>query len=175
MSFIDLAKKRYSVRSYLPKPVEEEKLMRVLEAGRVAPSAVNYQPYFFVVVRDEEKRRDIATSYPRPWILQAPVVIVICADHSRSWRRKDGKDHADIDAAIAIDHMTLEAAEAGLGTCWVCAFDAMLCHQILNLPPHIETIALLPLGYPADSADPDRHEKGRKNLDDLVFWDEYIS
>ena len=173
MSFIELAKRRYSVRNYMDKPVEEEKLLKVLEAGRVAPSAVNYQPYLFVVVRDEEKRKDIATTYPRPWILKAPVLIVICGDHERSWRRNDGKDHADIDAAIAIDHMTLAAVDMGLGTCWVCAFDAMLCHQILNLPQHIETIALLPLGYPADSPDTDRHEKGRRSLEDLVFWDDY--
>ncbi len=171
MSFIDLAKKRYSVRKYRNTPVEAEKLLHVLEAGRVAPSAVNYQPLFFVVVQDVEMRKDIATTYHRPWILDAPVIIVVCGDHSRSWRRSDGKDHLDIDAAIAIDHMTLAAADIGLGTCWVCMFDSMLCHKILNLPPHVEAVALLPLGYPADKTDPERHATQRKRLEEMVFWD----
>ena len=122
-----------------------------------------------MVVTDEILRKDIATSYQRAWILQAPVIIVICGDHSRSWRRADGKDHLDIDAAIAVDHMTLAAAELGLGTRWVCKFDSMLCHKILDLPSHIETIALLPIGYPEDEGDINRHEKERKSVDEMVF------
>ena len=171
MSFLDLAKKRYSVRKYKKIPVEEEKLNQVLEAGRVAPSAVNYQPLYFVVVRDKTLLKDIATTYERAWILQAPVIIVICGDHNRSWRRPDGKDHLDIDAAIAIDHMTLAAADIGLGTCWVCMFDSMLCHKILELPSNIETIALLPLGYQADIADINRHETKRKSIEEMVRHD----
>ena len=170
MSFLDLAKERYSVRKYKNIPVEEEKLNQVLEAGRIAPSAANYQPLIFVVITDEIMRKDIATTYQRPWILQAPVIIVICGDHSRSWRRPDGKDHLDIDAGIAVDHMTLSAAELGLGTCWVCNFDSMLCHTILGLPSNIETIALLPLGYPADEVDVNRHDTRRKSIDEMVFW-----
>jgi nitroreductase len=168
MSFLDLAKKRYSVRKYKNIAVEEEKLNQVLEAGRVAPSAANYQPLYFVVVTDETLRKDIATTYQRPWILQAPVIIVVCGDHSRSWRRPDGKDHLDIDAAIAADHMTLAAADIGLGTCWVCMFDSMLCHKILDLPSYIEAVALLPLGYPADEGDVNRHERKRKSIDEMV-------
>lgn len=102
--------------------------------------------------------------------MQAPVIIVICGDHSRSWRRPDGKDHLDIDAGIAVDHMTLSAAELGLGTCWVCNFDSMLCHTILGLPSNIETIALLPLGYPADEVDVNRHDTKRKSIDEMVLW-----
>jgi nitroreductase len=170
MSFINLAKKRYSVRSYRDTPVEAEKLHQVLEAGRIAPSAANIQPLFFVVIQDLEMRKDIATTYHRPWILEAPVIIVVCGDHDQSWRRPDGKDHLDIDAAIAIDHMTLAAADIGLGTCWVCMFNSMLCHEILNLPPHVETVALLPLGYPADKADKKRHTTKRKRFDEMVSW-----
>lgn len=171
MSFLELAKKRYSVHKYKKIPVEVEKLEEILEAGRVAPSAVNYQPLYFIVIRDSAMRRDIATTYHKPWILEAPVLIVICGDHSKSWRRPDGKDHLDMDAAIAIDHMTLAAADLGLGTCWVCMFDSMLCHKILNLPPFIETIALLPLGYPADRVDSNRHKKGRKSFEEIVRMD----
>lgn len=171
MSFLELAKKRYSTRKYENIPVEKEKLMEILEAGRVAPSAANYQPLHFIVIQDQEMRKDIATTYHKPWILQAPVIIVVCGDHNRAWRRPDGKDHLDIDAAIAIDHMTLAAADLGLGTCWVCMFNALLCHQILNLPRQIETIALLPLGYPADEVDVNRHEKERKRIDEIIHWD----
>jgi nitroreductase len=171
MSFIELAKKRYSVRNYQNTPVEEEKIIQVLEAGRVAPTAKNYQPFYFVVVQNEELKQKIAPVYSRDWIMQAPVLIVICGDHSKSWRRADGKDHCDIDAAIAIDHMTLAAAELGLGTCWVCAFNAMQCHKILGLPPHIETIALLPLGYPAEEAGQERPAMKRRELKDIVCWD----
>lgn len=173
MSFIDLAKKRYSVRNYKDTPVEEEKLLKVLEAGRVAPSAVNYQPVEFIVIRDEERRKKVAQCYRREWLLKAPVLIVVCGDHSRSWRRADGKDHCDIDAAIAVDHMTLAAAELGLGTCWVCAFNSMQCHKILELPAHLETIALMPLGYPADAPDPYRHGVKRRKISDMVHWEFY--
>ncbi|HHT62941.1 MAG: nitroreductase family protein [Bacillota bacterium] len=173
MSFLDLAKKRFSVRNYQARPVEEEKLMQVLEAGRVAPSAVNYQPVHFIVVRNEEIKKKVASTYKRDWLLTAPVIIVVCGDHSRSWRRGDGKDHCDIDAAIAIDHMTLAAVELGLGTCWICAFNSMECHKILGLPSHIEVIALLPLGYPGQEADTERHQTQRKPLDELVSWDKY--
>ncbi|HEX3043839.1 MAG TPA: nitroreductase family protein [Bacillota bacterium] len=171
MSFLEIAKKRYSVRSYQKTPVEPEKLQQVLEAGRIAPSAVNFQPWVFVVAQTEAARKKIATAYPREWLLQAPVIIVICGDHSQSWKRRDGKDHCDIDAAIAIDHMALAAADLGLGTCWVCAFDAPLCRQALGLPEHLEPIALLPLGYPADSPDPARYETKRKKLDQIVRWE----
>ena len=131
MSFLELAKKRYSVRSYLDRPVEKEKLLQVLEAARIAPSAVNKQPWNFIVVTNENTKNKIAETYPREWFKTAPAVIVVCGDHSKSWKRKDGKDHCNIDVA-AIDHMTLAATDLGLGTCWVCAFDAKQCHKILG-------------------------------------------
>ncbi|NMB42284.1 MAG: nitroreductase [Firmicutes bacterium] len=173
MSFLELAKRRYSTRSFKNKPVEEEKLRKILEAARVAPSAVNYQPLHFIVLQNKNMREKIATTYAGKWILEAPAVIVVCGNHSKSWRRADGKDHCDIDAAIAIDHMTLQAAELGLGSCWVCAFNSMQCHRLLELPSHIETIALLPIGYPADTADPDRHETKRKKTNEIVHWDKF--
>jgi len=175
MSFLELATKRYSTRSFKNIPVEEEKLKEILEAARVAPSAVNFQPLHFIVLRDEEIRKKVAATYKREWIFEAPVIIVICGDHSKSWRRSDGKDHCDIDAAIAVDHMTLAAADFSLGTCWVCNFNSMQCHKILKLPPHIETMALLPLGYPADEADLNRHATKRKKMEEIVHWDGFGS
>ncbi|MFC1584664.1 nitroreductase family protein [Fibrobacterota bacterium] len=173
MNFLELAKTRCSIRKYKDQPVEEEKLKAVLEAGRIAPSAVNYQPWYFIVVREQELRKKVAATYGREWINQAPVILVICGDHSKSWRRGDGKDHCDIDVAIAIDHMTLAAAELGLGSCWVCKFNAMQCSELLKLPVHLETIALLPIGYPAgerDDKDIERHLK-RKTLEEVAHWD----
>ncbi|NLK97692.1 nitroreductase family protein [Defluviitalea saccharophila] len=170
MNFIDLAKKRYSVRKFKDMAVEKEKILQVLEAGILAPSAVNYQPCHFIVITDEEIRSKVAETYPRPWFQSAPVIIVACGDHSQSWIRKDGKDHCDIDVAIAVDHMTLAATDLGLGTCWVCAFDAKKCHEVLELPENLEVIALLPMGYPMEESEP---EKKRKSIKDMVSWERY--
>ncbi|NLW60572.1 MAG: nitroreductase, partial [Firmicutes bacterium] len=118
MSFLELTKKRYSVRKYKDQPVEREKLLQVLEAARNAPSACNFQPWHFIVLTDETIKSKVAETYPRDWFKKAPVVIVACGDHSVSWKRADGKDHCDVDLAIAVEHMALAAAELGLGTCW---------------------------------------------------------
>lgn len=167
MSVYELMKQRCSVRKFEDKPVEKEKLTQVLEAARVAPSACNNQPWHFVVAQDDTLRQSVSSG----WAEKAPVIIVICGDHNASWHRGDGKDHCDVDAAIAIDHMTLMATELGLGTCWVCAFDAAKCHEVLRLPDHIEAIALLPIGYPDEASDPGRHDTDRKPLDTIVSWD----
>jgi nitroreductase len=170
MSFLDIANARYSVRSFEKKEVEMEKLLQVLEAARIAPSAVNFQPIHFVVVTEQEEKEKIYQTYKRDWIKEAPVIIVACGDHKTSWDRKDGKDHADIDVAIAVDHMSLAATDLGLGSCWVCAFDAKLCHQLLALPENLEIVALLPLGYPKGER---TTELRRKKLDELVSWERY--
>jgi len=167
MSFLELAKKRYSVRKYKDQPVEREKLLQVLEAARNAPSACNFQPWHFIVLTDETIKSKVAETYPRDWFKKAPVVIVACGDHSVSWKRADEKDHRDVDLAIAVEHMALAAAELGLGTCWICAFDAKRCHEILALPDNLEVIALLPLGYPEEERIPD---KNRKRLEEIVTW-----
>lgn len=170
MDFVDVMTKRFSVRSYKNHPVESEKIESVLNAGRIAPSAVNYQPWFFIVVMEKEGREKLNRIYPRLWFQSAPVVIIICADHSRSWkRRSDGFDSACVDAAIAIDHMTLRATDLGLGTCWVCNFDIQLCLSLFEIPEHIEPIALLPLGYPDETMG----EKKRKDLSEIVYWEKF--
>jgi nitroreductase len=171
-SFLELAKARYSVRNYQPKPVEKEKLMIVLEAGRIAPSAANYQPWHFIVIQDPAIRKKLDATYNRSWFSQAPVVIVICGDHKEAWKRGDGKDHTDIDASIAIDHMTLAAAEIGLGTCWICNFDAKMASEVLQLPENIEPIAYLPLGYPGGDKIHPCHTD-RKPLGKIVHWDKF--
>jgi nitroreductase len=170
MKFSALITQRYSARKYKDQPVEKEKLLHVLEAGRLAPSAVNFQPWQFLVITKPENLDRIVEVYPRDWIKKAPAIILAFADHSQSWKRNsDGKDFADVDIAIAVDHMTLQAAELGLGTCWVCNFDAVKCARILNLPSHIEPLVMLPLGYPDDSA----LAKKRKKLEEIVYWETF--
>jgi nitroreductase len=173
MEFIDLAKARYSCRKYQDKEVEQEKILKVLEAGRVAPSAANRQPWIFIVIKEKENLQKLYATYARDWIKTAPAVIAICGDHSRAWVRADGKDHTDVDASIATDHMTLAATELGLATCWICAFDKGLCTEVLDLPPHVEPIVLLPIGYPADHVEINRHKGQRKPLDELVKWEKF--
>ncbi|MCY1723239.1 nitroreductase family protein [Prolixibacteraceae bacterium Z1-6] len=165
MDFFQLAKSRFSVRKYKTTPVEDDKLLKVLEAGQVAPSAVNFQPWHFIVVTETETLEKIHQTYQRDWIKKAPVIIVAGADHSQSWKRSsDGKDSADIDIAIAVDHMTLMATELGLGTCWVCNFSVKKCSEVLKLPSHIEPCVLIPLGYP----DIENAPKKRKSLSEFV-------
>lgn len=169
MAFLDLAKQRYSSRKYQDKPVEKEKINYVLESAQAAPSAKNLQPVQLVVATDKEQLEKAQSCYGLPWIKTAPVIIIVCGDHRQAWRRGDGKGHADIDAAIAIDHMTLAATDTGLATCWICKFDALKCSELFALPEGLEPIAMLPLGYPDDEPNADRHYK-RKPLDELVHW-----
>ncbi len=168
--FSELIRQRFSVRAYTNREVEKEKLLQVLDAGRMAPSAANLQPWHFVVVSDHKKREEVCTCYKGAWLSQAPVIIVICSDKAQSWKRSfDGKDSSDIDAAIAIDHMTLMATELGLGTCWICHFNTRLCSELLKIPRQLEVVALLPLGYPAAGAS----EKKRKPLSAISSANEY--
>lgn len=170
MNFEEIVEKRFSVRKFKDQIVEKDKLLKVLNAARMAPSAVNYQPWHFIVVTEKEILNQLYSVYKRNWIQEAPLVIVACADHSTSWKRSfDGKDFADVDVAIAVEHMTLMATNLGLGTCWVCSFDAAECARILRLPSSIEPIALLPLGYPDISVP----EKKRKALSEIVHLNEF--
>ena len=170
MNLSDIIKNRYSVRNYKDTKVEKEILLEILEAGRLAPSAVNFQPWHFIVIQEENLLTSLKDCYDRSWFKTAPTIIVACADHSQSWKRSsDGKDSADIDLAIAIDHITLKATELGLGTCWVCNFDVNSCSELLNLPQNIEPVALIPLGYP-NSKSP---VKKRKPLDEIVHFNQF--
>lgn len=170
MTLTKVLLQRFSVRKYKKQKIEKDKLIQVLEAGRIAPSAVNYQPCHFIVLQEAANLDKIYTVYNREWIKSAPAAILICADHNESWKRKaDGKDSADIDIAIAADHMTLKATEIGLGTCWVCNFDAPRCSEIFELPPHIEPLVILPIGYP----DIEAPEKKRKKPDEIVHWEKF--
>ena len=166
MVFFDLAERRYSVRAYKPDAVEDEKLQQVLEAGVLAPTACNLQPFRLVVARTREHLDALKKVYRAPFFTQAPVIIGIYADLSTAWVRRDGKSYADVDAAIVMDHIILAATELGLGTCWIGAFDAQAARDFAGLGAGWEPVAFTPLGYPASV----RPEKRRKPLDDLVTY-----
>ncbi|MFA9389761.1 MAG: nitroreductase family protein [Prolixibacteraceae bacterium] len=167
MDFIQLVNERYSVRKYANQAVEPEKLEIVLESARKAPSAVNFQPYKLFVVQSPEKLEAVKSCYHRAWIQNAPILIVVVGLHQMAWKRGvDGKDHTDIDAAILIDHIMLQATELGLGTCWVCNYDVAKLRDTLELKETEESIAIIPLGYPDSKEVP---VKKRKGLDELVI------
>lgn len=170
MEFSELIAKRYSVRAYRPTPVEDEKLQQVLEAARLAPTAANRQPFQLIVIHTQGREAELKRIYGAEWFVQAPLVIGICTIPAKGWtRRSDGKSYCDVDAAIAMDHLILAAANLGLGTCWIGAFDPIAAREVLGLPEGVEPLAFTPLGYPADQPGP----KQRRPLTELVRYERW--
>jgi nitroreductase len=169
MEFSELIAKRYSVRAYKPDPVEEDKLQQVLDAARLAPTAVNRQPFQLIVIPTEGRAEELRHIYHRSWFSQAPLVICACGLPDAAWSRRDGKNYVYVDTAIAMDHLILAATNLGLGTCWVAAFDVAAAREILHLPDNVEPVAFTPLGYPADLP----KAKERKPLSDLVRYERW--
>lgn len=169
MSFIEIARKRYSARAYKSIPVEDEKLQKVLEAARLAPTACNLQPFRLIVIHTKGRGEELRRIYGPRWFVQAPIIICICGIPSQSWVRRDGKNYCDVDVTIAMDHLILAAADLGLGTCWVAAFNPEAARSILGLPDDVEPIAFTPLGYPDDQPG----YKRRKSMDELVSYEHW--
>lgn len=168
MEFLDLAKRRYSVRTYEDRPVEQEKIDLMVEAARVAPTAQNRQPVRLVIVQgrdDCDKLGKACRSHG------APLAFIVCADTERVWARAlDGATSEDIDAAILTDHIMLEATDLGLGSCWICAFNPDVIAQEFDLPPALKPVNVLAVGYAAgEPASPDRHGEKRIPTSELVF------
>ncbi len=167
MEFYDVIRSRYSVRSYKSDPVEEEKLQRILEAARLAPTAANRQSFQLIVVHTQGKEEELKKIYSKSWFIQAPLAIFACGLPKDNWVRRDGKNYNDVDVAIVMDHLILAAANEGLGTCWIGAFNPDETRKLLKLSDAIEPIAITPLGYPNDSP----RKKRRKNLSELVCYE----
>lgn len=166
MNFLELCEKRYSVRKYSAEAVSDDDLRYVLECARMAQSAVNFQPWKFVVVRSEAAKADIRRCYDREWFASAPLYIVALRDVNANWvRSSDGKPHGDIDVAIAVEHICLAAAERGLGTCWVANYDTALLNQLFGDADH-EAVAIVPIGHIAADC-PFAHKK-RKEMSLIV-------
>ena len=169
MEFSELIQKRYSVRAYKPDPVEEDKLRQVLEAARLAPTANNRQCFQIIVIHTQGREAELKRIYKVDWFVQAPLVICLCGLPSKAWVRSDGKNYADVDVAIVMDHLILAAANLGLGTCWIGAFDPAAAREVLGLPDDVEPVAFTPLGYPADQP----RTKKRKPLSELVRYERW--
>jgi nitroreductase len=166
MRFLQLAASRTSVRAYKAEKPSKDEIEYMLEAARLAPSAVNFQPWKFILVTQPEGMSKLYECYPREWFKTVPCAIVACADHTQSWKRSaDGKDHANIDVAIATEHICLAAEELCIGTCWVCNFDVDKCKESFNIPDGIEPVVMIPFGYPSSDSKP---EKKRKPLSEIL-------
>jgi len=165
MDFRQLIKARYSVRKYLEKSVESEKLDLVLEAARLAPTAANYQPFRLIVVKEQDTRKALARAYNRSWFYTAPVIIVVCGMPAEAWVRADGFSCLEIDVAIVADHLILQATELGLGTCWIADFKPEAVREALALPAELVPLLLIPLGYPGGQ----RRPKKRRQLAELIY------
>lgn len=167
MEFIDVISQRYSVRGYLDKEVENEKLEYVLKAATIAPTGVNYQPFKVYVIDTKKYKEELSRIYGAKWFVEAPYVLCVVALKDKAWTRPwDGKNIADIDATIVMDHMILAAQDVGLGTCYIGAFKKYEAHKFLNLEENEEPILFTPLGY--GNAEP--RETPRKELDEFVVY-----
>jgi nitroreductase len=163
--------KRKSVRSYKKRKIEEKLLKEVLEAGRLAPSAANKQPWKFIVIKNKATRKKLAVACKnQQFVEEAPVVIVACIA-SKAYKNMGGwYNSATLDIGITLDHMTLQAAHIDLGTCWIGAFYEEEVKKILNAPDDVRIAALLTLGYPED---PSAVEKNRKPLSEIVAYEKF--
>jgi len=163
---LEVIRKRRSIRAYKPEPVKEEDLRRILEAARLAPSARNLQPWYFIVVRDPELKRRVAEAAAgQMFIADASVIIVAVSDPTTSpkWHDKD--------VMIAMEHIILEATELGYGTCWIGAFNESKVKELLGIPDPYRVVAMTPIGIPAESPPP----RPRKPLEEIVFEDQWGS
>ncbi len=171
MDFYEAVRNRLSVRAYRPDPVPEDVLKRILEAGRLAPSAKNYQPWKFIVVKDEQVRAALVPACRgQAFVGAAPVTICACALVEQAWKGMGGYWSAEaVDVTIALEHMILAAAAEGLGTCWIGAFIEAEVRKVLAIPENAKPIALTPLGYPARPGTP----RPRRPLDEIVCYDRF--
>ena len=168
MSFFELAKNRYSVRSFKKEPISQEHMALILEAGRIAPTACNNQPQKIYVAKSEEARKKLAAVCRCTF--DAPVILVVCYDRTRDWKNKlqPGLESGETDAAIVCTHMMLQAADLGIGTCWVGYFSPATVAEVLELPENITVSALLPMGYPAEDAQPLPLHSQFRDMGDMV-------
>ncbi len=166
--FYELYDRRRSIREYLDREVERDKLARLLTILRRAQSAANRQPWHFIVV-EKEGREELNEVFTKEGFRKAPVVIVACAEPGQAWVRKtDHRNYAWVDVAIAVTEMIGAATAEGLGTCWVAAIDPERVKRILKIPPHIDVVGIITIGYPVKELV--REEKNRKPLEEIIHY-----
>jgi nitroreductase len=169
MEVKEAIEKRNSIRKYEDKPVPEEKLLRVLEAARLAPSGRNCQGWKFIVVRDVVKIQELGKLSGGQYHVHTSPVIIAAVATDPEELMPCGVQASPVNLAIAIDHMTLAAMDEGLGTCWIGAFAQSEVKKLLGVPERLSIISLLTLGFPGESGRP----KSRKKLEDIVCYDTY--
>lgn len=169
MNFLELAEYRYSVRKFKTTPISKADLEKILKAGHLAPTGCNNQPQRILVINSEEGLNKLKNCTKCHF--NAPAALLVCYNKNECWVRKyDGKNCGVSDACIVCTHMMLEAASIGVGSTWVMHFDPAAMRTEFNIPPHIEPVALLTLGYPANDAEPlDMHFKTRPIEETLVY------
>ncbi|MDF1526917.1 MAG: nitroreductase family protein [bacterium] len=169
MDFYELIRNRESIRNYDPeRPLDQDTLYRILEAGRWAPSAVNFQPWRFLVISSEEMLAKIRPCYGRDWFSGAPHVLVVVGYPEQAWvREKDGYNFLETDLTIALDHMILAAEYEGVATCWVGAYDPYMLREALSLKENEIVYSITPLGYPKKGFEK-KGNKNRKAMDEIV-------
>ena len=168
MAFSDLVKQRYSVRKYESRPIEAEKMAAILEAGRLAPTAVNYQPQRILVVQGEDMEKMKGCS---PCIFGAPAALVVCYDKNASWKSRTGREIGDVDGGIVLTQMMYQAEELGLGSLIVGIYKEPLLRERFAIPENLEIVALLMLGYASDDCEPHpEFHASRKPLNETVFY-----
>lgn len=172
MDFLSLAKQRCSVRKYKKDAVEKEKLDKILEAARVAPTAANMQSHRLLVVSSDEGLQKLSKGVNYHG---APLAIIVCGDHSNVFVRPfDKKDMVSVDATIVADHIVLQAEALGLGSCWLTYFEPTEIRNQFNIPCNLEPVAIIALGYAdMEKASPERHSRDRKMIDDFVFYETF--
>ena len=170
MDFYDLVSNRSSIRSFdMSRAIPQEVLNRILNAGRLAPSANNLQPWHFHVITSPEVLEKIYPCYKRDWIQSAPCLMIVSGDRNSAWvRRHDNYNSIETDLTIVMDHLILAAAWEGLGSCWIAAFDPGIIREALQLDRNIEIYAFTPLGYAAPDALPS--PKLRKSLEEITTY-----
>ncbi len=170
MNVFEAIRKRSSVRNFLDKSIEEDVLISVLEAGRLAPSAKNRQEWRFIVVRDLDLKRKIGeAANEQGFVGEAPVILVACGV-TDGYIMTCGQPSYPIDVAIALDHISLAATELGLGTCWIGAFNEDKVKDILGIPKEVRVVELMPIDYPVFNS---AKEKNRLPLDKIVKYDKW--
>ena len=173
MDFYELAKGRYSCRAFdQTKEVEKEKLDKILEVGRIAPTAKNEQEQRILVLSKKEDLEKLSQCTTFGW--GAPVMLVICFDKETSYKQKYSKyDFGYVDTAIVTTHMILEAQNLGLGTTWIGAFDPYKTKELFNIPDNYEVVSLLPIGYPAEDAHPSMLHYEVRPKEETIFYDKF--
>lgn len=173
MDYEDLIHARYSVRKYHDKPVEQDKVNKILEAARIAPTAGNRQPQRIVVIKSENALAKVKQCTPCHF--DAPLLLLVCYDKSveNNNHYGDKRPYGQVDASIVLTHMMLEAHNVGLGTVWVGLFNPELLRKYFSIPVHYEILGLMPVGYPASDAEPSTMHGKRIPLERTVFYDSF--